>query len=58
MSSEKWTICGASVTTLIDPAIPAPGSGLYYMVRGSNACGIGTWGAGSGGLARISPACP
>jgi len=29
-----------------------------YMVRARNACGAGTWGAGSGGLARISPACP
>lgn len=51
-------ICGASTTTTMDPALPAPGSGFYYMVRARNACGAGAWGADSGGLARISPACP
>ena len=33
-----------------DPAVPAAGSGVYYMVRGRNVCGTGDWGA--------SGACP
>jgi hypothetical protein len=39
--------------TLSDPTAPAPGSGYWYLSRGENACGIGTWGnATSGPRAR------
>jgi hypothetical protein len=36
---------------------PAPGTGLYYLVRAQSVCGDGGWGGGSGG-ARVVAACP
>jgi hypothetical protein len=40
-------------------ADPAAGDGYYYLVRGQNACGDGTYGTGSGGSPRAPAAgCP
>ena len=41
-----------------DPATPPPGSGTWYLVRGKNACGAGTYGHASGGAERVTAACP
>ncbi len=49
--------CGVAGTTASDPAIPPRSSGVYYLVRGRNTCGLGTWGTGTGGT-RVVPACP
>jgi hypothetical protein len=38
-------------------AVPA-GSGFWYLVRGRNACGTGTYGLESTGRERIVAACP
>jgi len=35
-----------------------PSSGFYYLVRGVNVCGVGSYGADSAGAERTSPACP
>ena len=37
---------------------PPPGAGFYYLVRGTNACGAGSYGFGSSGSERISATCP
>ncbi len=38
---------------------PAPGAGYYYLVRGQNLCGSGTYGVASGGNERLPAAdCP
>jgi hypothetical protein len=37
--------------TADDPDIPEPGAGFYYVVRGVNACGQGTYGSASTGEA-------
>jgi formylglycine-generating enzyme required for sulfatase activity len=38
---------------------PTVGDGYYYLVRGSNGCGLGTWGSSSAGVPRATPAaCP
>jgi hypothetical protein len=37
---------------------PATTVGVYYLVRGSNVCGIGTYGADSLGVPRITSICP
>ncbi len=50
--------CGIAATSASDPSVPPAGSGVYYLVRGRNACGIGTWGFDSTGAPRSSPACP
>jgi len=46
--------------TAVDPrADPAPGSGLYYLVRSNNVCGAGTFGTASSLVERLpAAACP
>jgi len=45
-------------TSAQDSATPAAGSGFYYLVRGTNSCGDGSWGTASGGGERSSGVCP
>jgi hypothetical protein len=44
--------------TLSDATPPLPGTGFWYLSRGENACGIGTYGTHSDGTQRISTTCP
>lgn len=55
---ETCVIQGTSATSLPVGAAPPPGSGFYYLVRGKNGCGVGTYGFASGGAERTSFACP
>jgi hypothetical protein len=48
----------ASASTLTDGASADPGTGFYYLVRASNACGVGSFGAGSSGVPHDTGACP
>ena len=41
-----------------DPDVPVSGQCRYYVVRGSNACGLGTYGFESAGPERLSAVCP
>jgi photosystem II stability/assembly factor-like uncharacterized protein len=50
--------CGLSVPGATDGSVPPTGAGIYYVVRGRNACGAGTWGRDSAGRERTPPACP
>ena len=43
-----------SGTSIQDPATPASSAGYYYLVRGTNGCGDGTYGEGAGGTPRWS----
>ena len=47
-------------TSWIDPRPdPASGQGYYYLIRGQNVCGNGTYGAATGGAERTpAAACP
>jgi hypothetical protein len=40
-----------------DAAVPAPGHGFWYLSRGRNSCGAGTYGFASNGTERLSTAC-
>ena len=55
---ETCAIQATPDTSLPLDAAPAPGHGSYYVVRGRNACGMGTYGFASGGAERTSAACP
>lgn len=44
--------------TLTDLTVPAPGSGFWYLSRGENTCGVGTYGTRSDGSARVTATCP
>ena len=57
-SSETCLANDAPARTLTDAASPALGTGFYYLVRTSNACGIGSLGAGSSGVPRNTGVCP
>jgi len=48
----------AAALTADDAEIPAVGAGFYYLVRGDNLCGIGSWGRNSAGVERVLLACP
>ena len=45
-------------TSAFDIAAPPSGTGRYYIVRGKNACGIGTYGHASNGAERTTTVCP
>ena len=48
--------------TFTDATLPSPGAGFWYLVRGENACGNGTYGTqgvnGSPGVTRVTSTCP
>jgi hypothetical protein len=44
--------------TLVDASSPVPGTGFWYVSRGENDCGIGTFGAQSDGTPRVTTTCP
>jgi hypothetical protein len=48
--------------TLADGTVPSPGTGFWYLVRGENACGTGTYGFqgvnGVPGAQRVTTTCP
>ena len=41
-----------------DLSAPAAGAVRYYLVRGANTCGVGTYGSESSGAPRVSSVCP
>jgi len=57
-SAETCLANDATARTLTDGAIPTLGTGFYYLVRASNPCGVGSFGAGSSGVPRNTGACP
>jgi hypothetical protein len=42
----------------VDAEVPTVGDGFYYLVRGENACGTGTFGLDSSVQDRLVSACP
>ncbi len=43
--------------SLSDATIPSAGTGFWYLSRGENSCGIGTWGSATSGP-RSTTTCP
>jgi hypothetical protein len=56
--SETCLASGVATTEATDAEVPDAGTGFYYLVRGRNRCGVGTYGAESSGGDRVSSACP
>ena len=48
---------GQAGASLVTAPAPATGAAWYYLVRGSNACGTGSYGSASDGTARTTTAC-
>ena len=45
-------------TSLVDASAPGAGAGFWYLSRGENACGSGSYGQRSDGSPRITTTCP
>jgi len=56
-TAETCLANGVAPRTLIDDTNPDPGTGFYYLIRASNACGTGSLGGRSSGVPRPSGAC-
>jgi hypothetical protein len=56
--SETCLASGVASPSAVDGATPAVGSGVYYLVRGKNVCGTGTYGFATSGAQRITATCP
>jgi len=54
--------CGITEPVAVDSAVPAVGSGYFYLVAAFNSIGKGSLGHASNGLLRpagsLNPACP
>ena len=48
---------GTGTITLEETAEPGPGELYWYLVRPTNHCGVGSYGATSGGATRWTSAC-
>jgi hypothetical protein len=57
-ASEACILTGALGSSTTDADLPPSGAAFWYLVRGRNDCGIGTYGSTSGGIPRVSAACP
>ncbi|MFN7966790.1 MAG: kelch repeat-containing protein [Acidobacteriota bacterium] len=49
---------GITGVELTDATTPASGTGFWYLVRGRNSCGSGSWGTTSAGQQRAPGGCP
>jgi photosystem II stability/assembly factor-like uncharacterized protein len=56
--SESCLVTGLGADTTTDASVPALHAGFWYLVRGANVCGTGTYGSESGGAERVTGACP
>jgi hypothetical protein len=56
--SESCIASGTAAASAQDPAVPANNSGFWYLVRGKNGCGKGSYGRATGGLEEVSASCP
>jgi cysteine-rich repeat protein len=55
---ETCVAQGTMAASVDDPFSPGPNQVLYYLVRGRNSCGPGTYGFASTGSERVSTICP
>ena len=51
-------VFGTTLAELDVSADPMSGEGFWFLVRGSNGCGVGTYGSESGGAERTTESCP
>jgi hypothetical protein len=56
--SETCVAPSVAVPTVQDFVTPSSGSGFYYLVRGENVCGTGTYGFDSLAGERLTNVCP
>ena len=57
-ASELCLGSGVSASMTTDPLMPGAGGGFWYLVRGRNGCGAGTYGFASSNVERLTSICP
>ncbi len=58
-SGAETCLASGVVASQVDDAVtPTTGTALWYLVRGRNACGTGSYGTQTSGAQRTSTACP
>ena len=57
-AAETCLGSGSTANQVTDATTPALNTVFYYLVRGRNVCGTGTYGATSAGAERLTAACP
>jgi hypothetical protein len=57
-SSETCRAAGLGAIFFMDSVDPPAATGFWYLVRGRNACGSGSYGADSAGVPRNPVLCP
>src|SRR6185436_18858831 len=57
-ASERCIEAASPITISNDMLDPAPGVAFFYLIRGRNPCGAGTYGHTSNGTPRTSSTCP
>jgi hypothetical protein len=57
-ASESCRASNTTQSSIQDSAVPPPGPGYYYLIRGRNVCGTGGYGFASDGTPEVSSACP
>ena len=57
---EEEEVCFDDLSNpdLQDQATPGSGTGFWYLSRGRNDCGVGTWGTTRTGIPRVTTTCP
>jgi hypothetical protein len=56
--SDVCVAAGVPGTGASDSVVPLAGRAFFYIVRGRNACGAGSYGSASNGSPRTGTACP
>jgi len=57
-AADESCFGGLTVPMLVDATLPPQDKGFWYLSRGINPCGAGTYGARSNGAPRATTTCP
>jgi hypothetical protein len=57
-SVDHFCVADSGGPSASDATIPASGAGFYYLARGQNSCGNGTYGFSSSAVERTATVCP
>jgi hypothetical protein len=49
---------GLGSASLVDGSVPTAGTAYWYLARGINTCGVGTYGLQSDAVPRVTSTCP
>ncbi|HET9298936.1 MAG TPA: hypothetical protein VFO11_03260, partial [Candidatus Polarisedimenticolaceae bacterium] len=57
-AGETCLLSASATPQVVDQDLPEVGTSFYYLVRATNACGVGSYGTSTSGAPRMTGACP